>query len=136
MAFPGTYNFDYYRGDTFKFVISPKNSNGTAMSLSSYKATGRDAIFTIADQRGSSPSVKLASDIKYPDPSTGNYPLEAAINTTNNTITCTIKPDGGRVLEGGTTYYYDVEIYNGADLRYTLLTGTVTVEDDVTGASA
>lgn len=134
MAFPGTYNFDYYRGDTFRFVISPKNSNGTAMSLSSYKGTGRDAIFTIADKRGLSPTLKLASDIKYPDPNTGNYPLEAAINTTNNTITCTIKPVGGRYLESGTTYYYDVEIYNGADLRYTLLTGTITVEDDITGA--
>ena len=135
MAFTGTYNFDYYRGDTFKFVVSPKNSNGTAMNLSTYKGTGRDAIFTIADQRGDSPTIKLASDVKYPDPITGNFPLEAAINTTNNTITCTIKPVGGRYLEGGTTYYYDVEIYNGADLRYTLLTGTITVENDITGAS-
>ena len=33
MAFPGTYNFNYYRGDTNEFVISPKNSDGTTFQL-------------------------------------------------------------------------------------------------------
>jgi hypothetical protein len=37
-------------------------------------------------------------------------------------------------LVGGSTYYYDVEIFNSAALRYTLLTGAITVTDDVTGA--
>lgn len=129
MAFPGTYNFDYYRGDTFKFVISPKDSTGAAFDLSPYKsavAPLRDAIFTIADARGSDRSLVLTSN--------GSSDLSASIDTGNNTITCTITPDGGRDLEGGSTYYYDVEIYNGAALRYTLLTGTITVQDDVTGA--
>ena len=126
MAFPGTYNFDYYRGDTFRFVISPKDSTGTAFDLSPYKATGRDAIFTIADARGSDRSLVLTSN--------GSSDLGSTIDTSNNTITCTITPDGGRELEGGETYYYDVEIYNGGALRYTLLTGTITVQDDVTGA--
>jgi hypothetical protein len=130
MAFPGTYNFDYYRGDTFRFVISPKDSSGNALDLSPYKATGRDAIFTIADARGSAATEIYASDTLF----NGNYPLNATIDTSSDTITCTITPGGGRELEGGSTYYYDVEIYNGADLRYTLLTGTITVEDDVTGA--
>ena len=128
MAFPGTYNFDYYRGDTFKFVISPKDSTGAAFDLSAYKSASpaRDAIFTIADARGSDRSLVLTSN--------GSSDLVASIDTGNNTITCTITPDGGRDLEGGSTYYYDVEIYNGAALRYTLLTGTITVQDDVTGA--
>jgi len=126
MAFPGTYNFDYYRGDTFRFVVSPKDSTGTAFYLSPYKATGRDAIFTIADARGSDRSLVLTSN--------GSSDLESTIDTSNNTITCTITPAGGRELEGGETYYYDVEIYNGGALRYTLLTGTITVQDDVTGA--
>lgn len=129
MAFPGTYNFDYYRGDTFRFVISPKDSTGAAFDLNAYKsevAPTRDAIFTIASSRGEGPTSSLTSD--------GSSDLGASINTTNNTITCTITPDGGRNLVGGETYYYDVEIYNGADLRYTLLTGTITVQDDVTGA--
>jgi hypothetical protein len=129
MAFPGTYNFDYYRGDTFRFVISPKDSTGTAFDLSPYKSTvspTRDAIFTIADARGSSRTLVLTSN--------GSSDLGSTIDTSNDTITCTITPDGGRELEGGETYYYDVEIYNGGALRYTLLTGTITVQDDVTGA--
>jgi hypothetical protein len=132
MAFPGTYNFDYYRGDTFRFVVSPKDSNGNALDLSSYldEEDGRDAIFTIADARGASAISTYSSIVELE----GNFPLSATIDVENSTITCTIKPDGGRYLEGGSTYYYDVEIYNGADLRYTLLTGAITVEDDVTGA--
>jgi len=129
MAFPGTYNFDYYRGDTFKFVISPKDSTGAAFDLSPYKsivAPLRDAIFTIASSRGENPTSSLTSN--------GSSDLSASIDTGNNTIVCTITPDGGRELEGGSTYYYDVEIYNGGALRYTLLTGTITVQDDVTGA--
>jgi hypothetical protein len=30
MAFPGSYNFNYYRGDTAEFVIRPKTANGSA----------------------------------------------------------------------------------------------------------
>lgn len=137
MAFPGTYNFDYYRGDTFQFVISPKTATGAAMNLTSYVKTTaptRDAEFTIASSRGDSPTLRL-SNILAGEYNATNAKLSATINTTNNTITCTIKPGGGRDLVGGTTYYYDVEIYNGADLRYTLLTGTITVEDDITGAA-
>lgn len=128
MAFPGTYNFDYYRGDTFRFVISPKDSTGAAFDLSPYVSASpaRDAIFTIASSRGADPTFSITSD--------GSSDLGAAIDENNNTITCTITPSGGRELEGGSTYYYDVEIYNGAALRYTLLTGTITVQDDVTGA--
>ena len=128
MAFPGTYNFDYYRGDTFRFVISPKDSTGAAFDLSPYVSASpaRDAIFTIASSRGAEPTLSITSN--------GSSDLGAAIDENNNTITCTITPSGGRELEGGSTYYYDVEIYNGADLRYTLLTGTITVQDDVTGA--
>ena len=128
MAFPGTYNFDYYRGDTFRFVISPKDSTGAAFNLAPYldEEENRDAIFTIANARGSERLFSITSE--------GSSDLTATIDTSNDTITCTITPDGGRELEGGNTYYYDVEIYNGADLRYTLLTGIITVEDDVTGA--
>lgn len=129
MAFPGTYNFDYYRGDTFKFVISPKDSTGTAFNLTPYKsavAPLRDAIFTIASSRGANPAVSITSD--------GSSDLSSTIDTSSNIITCAITPDGGRQLEGGETYYYDVEIFNGGDLRYTLLTGTITVQDDITGA--
>lgn len=125
MAFPGTYDFDYYRGDTFIFTITPKNSDGTTFPLDSYAASG--AIFTISSARGDSPTATINS---VDDTAS----LSAVINTTPDTITCTIKPSARTVLVGGSTYYYDVEIFNGAALRYTLLTGAITVTDDVTGA--
>ena len=125
MAFPGTYDFDYYRGDTFVFTITPKTSAGATFALDSYSAAG--AIFTISSARGDDPDETINSVSN-----TGS--LSAVINTSTDIITCTIKPDARTVLLGGETYYYDVEIYNGAALRYTLLTGAITVTDDVTGA--
>jgi hypothetical protein len=129
MAFPGTYNFDYYRGDTFEFVITPKTSTGATFGLSGYKSASpaRDAIFTISTSRGDSPTTSINNEDH-------SEKLSATINTSTNIITCTIKPDARADLVGGSTYYYDVEIFNGAALRYTLLTGEITVTDDVTGA--
>lgn len=125
MAFPGTYNFDYYRGDTFQFLITPKTSTGATFALDSYAASG--AIFTISSARGDSPSMTINS-VDDSDK------LVATINTATDTITCLIKPNAREDLVGENTYYYDVEIFNGASLRYTLVTGEITVTDDVTGA--
>ena len=125
MAFPGTYNFDYYRGDTFQFLITPKTSAGATFALDSYAASG--AIFTISSARGDSPSMTINS-VDDSDK------LVATINTATDTITCLIKPNAREDLVGENTYYYDVEIFNGASLRYTLVTGEITVTDDVTGA--
>ena len=125
MAFPGTYNFDYYRGDTFQFVITPKTSAGATFSLDAFAAAG--AIFSIASSRGDSATTSI-------DSVTDTSKLSAVINTSTDVITCTIKPGARTDLVGGSTYYYDVEIFNGAALRYTLLTGEITVTDDVTGA--
>ena len=119
MAFPGTYNFNYYRGDTHEFVISPKNSDGTTFQLDSYAPGGvNSAIYTIATARGSA-GVKT--------------PAQAVINTTNDTVVCTILPAVGRTLSAG-TYVYDVQINSSATNIVTLLTGSITVTDDVTGA--
>jgi hypothetical protein len=57
MAFPGTYDFDYYRGDTFVFTITPKTSAGATFPLDSYSAAG--AIFSIASSRGDSPTTSI-----------------------------------------------------------------------------
>jgi hypothetical protein len=113
MAFPGTYNFNYYRGDTAEFVIRPKTSSGSNFPLTSY--TGQ---FKIANRRGSGGT---------------QYAAQATVNTSTNIVTCTILPSTGRGLAAG-TYVYDVQITNGANLIYTLLTGTMTVSDDVSGA--
>ena len=116
MAFPGTYNFSYYRGDTYQFIVRPKNANGSVFALDDYSD---GAIFTIANRRGSTGTQVVAT---------------ATVDTTNHIITCTVTPEQGRELTAGTTYVYDVQIENGASIIYTLLTGSITVTDDVTGA--
>jgi hypothetical protein len=116
MAFPGTYNFSYYRGDTAEFVVRPKNSNGSAYDLTNYTAT-----FTIANRRGSTGT---------------QYVGTATVNTSTDIITCTITPAVGRTLAAG-TYVYDVQITNvvpNPDVILTVLTGSITVTDDITGA--
>jgi len=116
MAFPGTYNFSYYRGDTAEFVVRPKNSNGSAYDLTNYTAT-----FTIANRRGSTGT---------------QYVGTATVNTSTDIITCTITPAVGRTLAAG-TYVYDVQITDvtpNPDVILTVLTGSITVTDDITGA--
>lgn len=113
MAFPGTYNFNYYRGDTFTLTLNPKDSTGNAFSL-----TGYTAAFTIANQRG---------------PGATQYTGTTSINTSTNTITCTIPAATGRNFAAGTTWVYDVQITNGVAI-YTILTGTLTPTNDITGA--
>jgi len=112
MAFPGTYNFSYYKGDTFQFVIRPKDSAGNAFDLTDYTAA-----FTIANVRGSAGT---------------QYSGTATVDETNMLVTCTITPVVGDTLSA-TTYVYDVEITDGTNI-YTILTGTVSVTDHITGA--
>ena len=115
MAFPGTYNFKYYRGDTFQFIIFPKNSsNGTSFDL-----TGYSAIFRIANKRG---------------PNATQYLAAATVDSASDTVTCTIAPGVGRNLAEG-TYVYDVQVQNSnSTVIYTLLTGSINSIDDITGA--
>jgi hypothetical protein len=114
MAFPGTYNFSYYRGDTAEFVIRPKTSNGAAFDL-----TGFSADFFIANTRGPNP--------------TQSYEAQAVVSGVTDTVTCTILPGLGRDLVAG-TYVYDVQISDGPLEIYTILTGTITVTNDISGA--
>ena len=116
MAFPGTYNFSYYRGDTYQFVIRPKNANGTTFALDDYAG---NADFTISNRRGSTGTQISAT---------------ATVDTANDIVTCTITGATGRGLDGGTTYVYDVQIDKGAGIIFPLLTGSITVTDDITGA--
>jgi hypothetical protein len=113
MAFPSTYDFNYYRGDTAQFVVRPKNANDG----SSFELTDYEADFTIANQRGSGAT---------------QYSAEATVNEVTDIVTCTITPTVGRTLAAG-TYVYDIQIDNGLEI-YTLLTGSITVTDDITGA--
>lgn len=123
MAFPGTYNFNYYAGDTFEFFVYPKNSTGGVFDdLSDYAA-----LFIVATARGSAPAAVLSSA----DPSELTVTVEDGDH-----VSCTIKPEGGRQLSAA-TYFYDIEIENTSASSpsfgkvFTLLTGTINVTQDV-----
>lgn len=115
MAFPGTYNFNYYRGDTFEFKIFPKLQDGSKFDL-----TGYSAKFTVANKRGTG-----STQVAMTDPT---------INVSDGSVTCIISSTNGRSLTAGTNWVYDVEIKktSGAANTQTLLTGSITVTEDVT----
>jgi hypothetical protein len=120
MAFPSTYNISYYKGDTLEFRIYPKDSAGNTFDLDGYEGTEK---FTIAPARGNPANEQLAF---------------AEIDSTKTYILCTITPTVGLALTAGTTYYYDIQIDQSGDdydYVYTLLTGTITVTDHITGAT-
>jgi hypothetical protein len=121
LAFPGTYNFSYYRGDTLEFRAFPKDSSGSSFSLDGYSAA-----FTISTQRGDAGAESqiecLAIPVVAPDVSS---------------ILCVIEPENGLALQAGQTYVYDVEISKDDDPYnriYTIITGSINVTDHITGA--
>jgi hypothetical protein len=124
MAFPGTYNIAYYKGDTFEFRIYPKDSSGAVFPLDGYDLSA-GVKFTIAPSRGSSGA---ASQIE----------AFAEISIDRTYISCAILPSSGNLLNALSQYVYDIEIskvgVSDYDFTYTLLTGTLSVTDQVTGA--
>lgn len=146
MAFPATYDFNYYKGDTFEFRIYPKKNDGTVFDLSAfdiptnYASTPDDvtdssapydsAQFTIADARGSA-----ATQIRKGF---------ARVSDDNTYVQCAIRPTEGNLLLAGTEYVYDVEVKKPAgaagsgqyEVIQTLLTGKITITDQVTGATS
>ncbi len=119
MAFPATYSFNYYKGDTYNFVIRPKNSDGSAFDLNNFS----EATFTIASSRGDNPDFSVEAG--------------ADINTESDVVVCGIVPSVGLTLNAG-QYVYDVAIVNTdatPDIVYTLLTGVITVTEQVSGAA-
>jgi len=124
MAFPGTYNFNYYAGDTFEFFVYPKNSTGGVFDdLSNYTP-----LFLVATSRGVSASASVIDSLDSSESS--------AIIQDGDRVSCTIKPAGGRKLTS-TTYLYDLQIRNtnvsspSFGKVFTLLTGTINVTQDV-----
>lgn len=115
MAFPGTYNINYYEGDTYEFKIYPKDSTGATFDL-----TGYSVKFFIATATG---------------PSGTQFECLATIGP-DSVVSCTIPPGVGRTLVAGTPYFYDVEVTKaGSPTKvYTLLAGSISVTADVTGA--
>lgn len=158
MAFPATYNFDYYKGDTFEFRIYPKKNDGTVFNLSQFyvptnfaslpddveldslpaHAPFDSAQFTIAEFRGATRTVNGVAQPAVP------IKCFARVSDDNTFVQCAIRPAEGNQLVAGTEYVYDVEVRKPAGLpgsgQYeivqTLLTGSITVTDQVTGATS
>lgn len=114
MAYPGTHNFNYYKGDTYEFKLYPKTNTGADFSLAGFQVA-----FRIASVRGAASAQQI----------TGYAQI-----VNNSYILCAITPD--IVLPTGTSFVYDVEIRKSQDipysLVYTLVTGTITVSDQIT----
>jgi hypothetical protein len=116
MAFPGIYNINYYKGDTFEFKIYPKTNSGAIFDL-----TGYSVKFMIATERG-------------PDGIAGRLSGYASISSDKTHINCAIIPGNGAAMTAGIQYVYDVEISKSASpysLVNTVLTGQITVTDQV-----
>lgn len=119
MAFPSTYNIQYYKGDIYQFVIRPKISTGDPFPIDD---TTHNAFFRISTARGG------------PVANTKN--AQAVIE--NGNVIATIIPSLGSTLSDTTPYFYDVSVQAkppNSDQIYTLLTGTLTVTQDITGTS-
>lgn len=121
MAFPGTFNFSYYKGDTYQFRIYPKDAAGNAFDLTPYANVSTGSVkFTISDKRDASRTLTVTASAIISDQS----------------ILCTIRPVDGNQLSGNTSYVYDVEIQDKSNVLYpyiyTVLTGTISVTEDVT----
>lgn len=110
MAYPYVYNFNYYIGDTYQFILYPKNEDGTTLDLSGFTAS-----FAIASQRGSSSSTLI---------------LTPEINLNPTRIVCTINSTNGLALTNS-IYLYDIEVSNNTEV-YTLLTGQINTQNQVT----
>jgi hypothetical protein len=145
MAFPATYDFNYYKGDTFEFRIYPKKNDGTVFNLNEYyiptniantpddvtdtTAPYDSARFTIASIRGSAGAENKVQCF-------------ARVSDDNTFVQCAIRPEDSLYLSAGTEYVYDVEVIKPAGLPgsgqyslvHTLVTGTITITDQVTGA--
>jgi|GEM_PF-2179513 hypothetical protein len=118
MGFPAAFNILYYRGDTYEFVVQPKNADGTAFDLTDYPSAS--AKFTIASRSGSTDTFVFNGDV--------------VVNNANSYITCTISNTDGATLVQGTTYVYDVEIKSTDSINtYTLIAGGLTVTNDISG---
>lgn len=117
MAFPASYNIQYYQGDTYQFVIRPKTSAGEIFPVT---ATVYNTFFRIDTERGAA----------------NGSGINATAAIEDNSVICTISPAVGNTLIAGTTYFYDVSIESKTDpnIVYTLLTGTITITADVAGA--
>jgi hypothetical protein len=137
MAFPGTFDIKYYKGDTYQFRIYPKDTAGNAFDLSDYR------YLYDHDSNPSTPNIQFDTAIfafaetRGGDSAPGYHKCLAKISDNAQYVTCTIRPGDAAYLDPTKTYVYDVQVRKpGADFDtvLTLLTGTITITDQVTSS--
>lgn len=116
MAFPATYNISYYRGDTYDFIVNPKNSDGTNFDLTDFLS--QNSLFTVSMRSGNSETFVFNGTVE--------------VNSDSSFVKCGIPASSGSALSSGSTYFYDVEIKN-ASATFTLLAGRINVTNDISG---
>jgi len=145
MAFPATYDFNYYKGDTFEFRIYPKKNDGTVFQLGAYKigtntsSTIDDVTDTVAPYDSARFTIATVRGLAGAD---GKVNCFARISDDGTFVQCAIRSTDSSNLVAGTEYVYDVEVVKPAgaagtgqySLVHTLLTGKITITDQVTGA--
>jgi hypothetical protein len=123
MAFPAVFNISYYRGDTYEFRIYPKDASGNPFPLTGYDLT-EGVKFTMSTERGEG---GIGDQLE-------GY---AQISSDRSYIDCAILPENGADMDFSLNYVYDVEISKNATpypIVITLLTGTISVTEQITGA--
>ena len=127
MAFPAVFNISYYRGDTYEFRIYPKDASGNQFPLVGYDAIS-GVKFTMSTERGA-------------DGISDQLQGYARISSDGTYIDCAILPDNGIDMDFSLNYVYDVQVFKPGtpgvtyDLVTTLLTGTISVTEQITGAA-
>lgn len=111
MPFPYIYDFRYYSGDLYQFVMYPKNEDGTQFDLSD-----KTALFSIATERGNLDAIVISASPQ--------------ISASPSRLLCTILPNQGSLLTGA-SYVYDIEIRDDSEEVITFLTGNITVQQNV-----
>lgn len=146
MAFPATYDFNYYKGDTFEFRIYPKKNDGTVFNLSSYQIASNTSsiIDNVTDTVAPYDSARFTISTARGTAGVANkVDCYARIWDDGTHVRCAIRPEDSTTLVAGTEYVYDVEVVKPAgtagnpesySLVHTLLTGKITITDQVTGA--
>jgi hypothetical protein len=124
MAFPAVFNILYYRGDTYEFRIYPKDSSGNQFPLVGYDPIS-GVKFTMSTERGAD---GIGDQIE-------GY---SKISSDGTYIDCAILPLNGIAMDFSLNYVYDVQVFKSGtpyDVVTTLLTGTISVTEQITGAS-
>lgn len=109
MAFPHTYNFNYYSGDLYQMILYPKDDGDY------YDLNGYTALFTVSTERG--------------NPDAAVFSASPQISASPSRLICTISPENGSLLTQA-FYVYDIQVTNGTDSQ-TFMTGTISTLQNV-----